>query len=136
MLRNILAIIAGILVSGTVIVFVESMSPRIFEIPLITNTDELMVFIDAAPASFHLFILLAYALGCFAGGLVTSIIAKDKKSNRAMTVGGIAMGFGVFNLVSLHHPMWVILMSMIAFLPFSYLGARLGIKWSVKKEEV
>lgn len=135
MLRNILAVITGILSSGIIIILVEGLSPRLFEVPRITNQQELEAFIKAAPAVFHLFILLAYALGSFGGGLAASFIAKDKKQNRAMTVGGIAMGFGVFNLVSLHHPMWVILMSMIAFLPFSYLGSRLGIKWSTTKEE-
>ena len=66
--------------------------------------------------------------------VVASVIAIEKKYNKAITVGGILMGLGVFNLVTIPHPTWVVILALLVFLPFAYFGGKLGIKLSSKKK--
>ena len=78
-------------------------------------------------------ILFIYALGCFTGGIVAACVATEKKIAKAVTVGGIALGFGIYSLINEGHPMWVIIASLFIFLPFAYLGGLYGMKNSSKK---
>jgi energy-converting hydrogenase Eha subunit G len=130
MVRNILAVIGGMAVSGIVIMLLEGLSPQFFEMPQIRSADDLHKFITEAPPTLHLFILACYAVGSFTGGAVAAAIATNKKITRAMTVGGISMGFGLFNLMTLHHPVWVVLLSLFMFLPFAWMGGKLGMRMS------
>jgi hypothetical protein len=97
------------------------------------DREALKTYITTAPASLHLIILCNYALACFAGGLIASSIAIDKKMSKAMSLGGIFMGVGMFSLINLH-PLWVVICSIFIFLPFAYLGGMMSVKISEKKK--
>jgi hypothetical protein len=130
--RNIISVVAGLVANMILILIIEWLGSRVFTVPRLKSQEEYFEFIASAPAGFHLLFLLAYAAGSYGGGIVAARIAYDNKITRAMTVGGIAMGLGLFNLYSMHHPMWVILCSLLAFLPFSYMGGKAGLSMSKK----
>lgn len=136
MVRTVISIVVGILASMVMIILLELIGHAIYPPPLNTDgnyQEALKIYFAGAPAGLFAIILLAYALGSFVGGCVAAMIAKEKKANRAMSVGGIMMGLGVFNLVSLPHPTWVLFAAVFAFLPFSHLGGKLGVKLTSKK---
>lgn len=135
-IRNILAVVIGIIVSIIIIIIGEALAHIINPLPAdvdMHNPEALKAFIANAPISLHLIILCNYALACFVGGLIASSIAIDKKMNKAMSLGGIFMGVGMFSLISLH-PTWVVICSVFIFLPFAYLGGMMSIKISDKKK--
>ncbi len=101
----------------------------------INNPEEFRDYIQhEAPKAFHLLILSGYALGSFTGGFVAAYISHDKKILRGVTVGGILMGLGIYNLMTLQHPTWVIVVAFFCFIPFAYLGGRYGKIISTKKQ--
>ncbi len=137
MLRNVLSVIAGLVVSFIIIILGEGITHHIFPLPATVNINDpetVKTYISTAPASFHLTILFIYAIASLVGSFVSSIITIDKKMSKAMTVGGILMGLGIFNLVTLSHPLWAIIMGLIAFLPFAFAGGLVGITLSNPKE--
>ena len=137
MLRNILSVIVGLVVSFIVIVVGEGITHNIFPLPTTVNINDpesIKTYITTAPASFHLAILIIYALASLLGSFIAAIVALGNKMSRAITVGGILMGLGIFNLVSLSHPVWAIVCGLFVFIPFAYLGGFVGIKISSKKE--
>ena len=137
MVRNSIAIIAGLVTSFIVIIFGEGIANGLNPLPVTidtTNPEAIKMYIANAPAALHIAILTTYALACFTGGTVASVIASNKKITRAMTLGGILMGLGIYNLVSFSHPNWVIISGLFVFLPFAYIGGKVGINFSAKKK--
>ena len=134
-IRNIIAVIVGVIVSVIIIIIGEAlvhiMNPQID----IKDPEAFKAFISNAPVSLHIMILLIYALACFLGALISASIAIDKKMSKAMSLGGLIMGIGMFSLVSVSHPMWVVIVSVFIFLPFAYWGGMLSLKMSGKKKK-
>lgn len=135
--RNLIAVFTGIVVSIIIIIIGEALVHILNPLPAgvdMNDPESFKTFITNAPISLHLIILCNYALACFVGGLISSSIAVDKKMNRAMSLGGIFMGVGMFSLISLAHPIWVVIASVFIFLPFAYLGGMIGLRISTKKK--
>ncbi|MCC6837959.1 MAG: hypothetical protein IT234_05420, partial [Bacteroidia bacterium] len=70
-----------------------------------------------------------------AGALTSTFIAKEKHIPHAINIGGILMGLGAINLFTIPHPTWMIIISLIVFLPSAYLGGWLGLKWKIKRHK-
>lgn len=135
-IRNIIAIVVGVLVGIIIIIIGEALVHIANPLPIgfdVNDTEALKAHVANSPFSLHLLILLNYGLACFVGGLIASSIAIDKKMNQAMSLGGIFMGVGMFSLITLH-PLWVVICSVLVFLPFAYLGGMMSLKMSVKKK--
>ncbi len=135
-IRNLIAVLIGIIVSVIIIIIGEALTHIINPLPSgfdMNDREALKTYITTAPVSLHLIILCNYALACFAGGLIASSIAIDKKMSKAMSLGGIFMGVGMFSLINLH-PLWVVICSIFIFLPFAYLGGMMSVKISEKKK--
>ena len=136
-IRNIVAVIAGFSASIIIIIIGEVQAHVMNPLPegvSMNDQESFKIFIANAPVALHLIILFNYALACLVGALISSSIALDKKMNRAMSLGGMFMGVGMFSLISLAHPIWVVVCSVFVFLPFAYLGGMLGVRISTKKK--
>jgi hypothetical protein len=121
-----------------IIVFGEAFTHILYALPAelgMKDPEAFKAMIAAAPASMHLIILANYALACFLGALVAASIANDKKMNQAISLGGIFMGVGMFNLVSFSHPVWVIVVSAFVFIPAAYLGGKIAVKRAENKKK-
>jgi ABC-type Na+ efflux pump permease subunit len=138
MVRNILSIILGLLASFIIIIILESAGHIIHPPPPGLDTKDLeavKTYVSTAPPIVFVLVILAYALGSFIGGVTASAVASNNKMAKAITVGGILMGLGAYNLFMIPHPVWTVIISLVVFIPFSYLGGYLGIKWSAKKKQ-
>lgn len=136
MIRNILSIVFGIVSSFIVILLIETIGHYISPPPVnfdLNKQDELKTYIESAPAIVFIMVLIAYAVGSFIGGLVAALIATDNKNGKALTVGGILLGLGVINLIMIPHPIWMIILGLAVFIPFAYIGGKIGIKLTTKK---
>jgi hypothetical protein len=136
MARNILSIIAGIISSFIAIIAIESIAQILNSTHLDPRDVEAFrnYVRNEAPETFHLIVLSAYAVGSFIGAVVTAYISLNKKMIHAMTIGGILMGLGIYNLIMANHPSWVIVTAIFIFLPAAYLGGRVGRSFSTKKQ--
>ena len=137
MIRNILSVIIGLVSSFFVIIILENIGFAMYPPPVklnASNPEAMKVYYSTAPTIVLLMLILAYAIGSFVGGLVTSMVAINNKTRKAMTAGGILMGLGIYNLIAIPHPIWVVIGSLSVFMPFAYLGGKLGIKITKKNK--
>lgn len=130
--KNILAVIAGVVIGGALNMGIIMMSGSV--IPPPEGAD--MTTMEGLKASMHLmepkhFLMpfLAHALGTFLGALVTALIVPAQKMKLAMIVGGWFLLGGILNILMLPSPLWFTFTDLIgAYIPMAYLGAKLVAK--------
>lgn len=129
-LRNVLAVVAGIVVGNVVNIGLITLSPKIVAPPAGVNPADL----DSLKANIHLFEFkhfimpfLAHALGTLFGALVAALLAVSHKMRIALGIGvffllgGIAMAFMV------PAPTWFnVLDLLMAYFPMAWIGGMLG----------
>ena len=136
-IRNSLSIVAGVIASMIIIFIGEGISFKLNPLPPtvdLKNILSIKAYVSSAPAHLHILILAIYGIACLVGGITSSLIATDKKMGKAITVGGILLGFGIYSLINVGHPIWVVIAAVFVFLPFAYFGGRIGIKFSLLKK--
>lgn len=129
MLKRILIIILGIIAGTIVIYLVESIGHLVYPPPEgmdVNDYESMKTIISRLPIGAFLFVLLAYALGSFAGGSLMALMSKTGKVANAIIVGSILMIFGIINLFMIPHPVWFTLVSIMIYIPCAYLGGQLA----------
>jgi len=135
--KNIFSIVFG-LAAGFSIVFVQLIIQYIiYPTPAgmdITDADATREFAALAPPIILILVIIFYSLATFAGGFVAATVAVNKRMTKAITVGGILIGFGAYNPFMMPHPVWTVFISLLVFIPCSYFGGYLGIKMTAKRK--
>ena len=129
MIRNILAVIVGLVVGSAVNMFFITSGPAL--IPPPEGVD--VTTIEGLEAGIHLFELkhfispfLAHALGTLVGALVAFSIAASHKSAMAYTVTGFFLVGGIANTFLIPAPIWFIVVDLLlAYIPMGYLAVHL-----------
>jgi hypothetical protein len=130
--RNILAVIAGLVVGGAVNMAIIMISGSIIPPPEgVDNTT-----MEGLKAGMHLFqpkhfILpfLAHALGTFVGALLAAIIAATHKMKFALSIGIFFLVGGIANVIMLPSPIWFTVLDLAgAYIPMGYLAGKLVVK--------
>jgi hypothetical protein len=130
MIRNILAVIAGILVGGLVNMGIVMLSPTIIPPPAGADTTT----VEGLNASMHLFEakhfiapFLAHALGALVGALVAALISATSKMTVGLVVGAFFLLGGISAAAMIPAPLWFEAVDiLLAYIPMSWIGARLG----------
>lgn len=130
-MKNISGIIAG-LIAGFIVVFLVENAGHSFY-PAAENIEfgdkeALKKMIDNLPAGALLVVIFAYACGSFAAGLVCALISSKNKKENSIITGMILLILGLINLFTVPHPVWFWVLNIIVYLPFAYLGGKLGEK--------
>ncbi len=131
-IKNILAVIAGIVVGSVVNMGIIMISGSV--IPPPEGAD--VTTAEGLKASMHLFQpkhfimpFLAHALGSLAGGLVAALIAATHKTKFALGVSAFFLLGGIANVFMLPSPMWFNIVDLAgAYLPMGYLAGKLATK--------
>jgi hypothetical protein len=131
-LRNILAVVAGLVVGGAVNMGIVQISGSI--IPPPEGAD--ITTMEGLKASMHLFQpqhflmpFLAHALGTFAGALLTAFIAANRKMILALVVGLFFLAGGISAVAMLPAPMWFNVVDLVgAYIPMSFFAAHLVLR--------
>jgi hypothetical protein len=128
--RNILAVIAGILVCMLVNGGIISLSASIIPPPEGMNPNNLESFRANAhlfqPKHF-LFPFLAHALGSVLGALVAALIAASRKMTFALVIGSVHLVGGIVAAIYIPAPIWFIVLDLvIAYVPMAWLGGKIG----------
>ena len=131
-LRNVLAVIAGIAIGASVNMGIITISGSI--IPPPDGAD--VATMEGLKATIHLFEpkhflmpFLAHALGTLAGALITALIAVSHKLRLALAIGVIFLAGGIQMVMALPSPLWFRITDIIgAYIPMAYFGAKLAMK--------
>lgn len=131
-LQNILAIIAGIIVGGTVNMAIIMLGPSVIPYPEgVDNTTT-----EGLAATIHLFEtknfivpFVAHALGTLIGVFVAAKIAKTHKMKIAYGMGAWFLLGGIMAVYMLPAPMWYNVVDLtLAYIPMAYLGGKMALK--------
>lgn len=136
MLRNIIAILAGIITGLISIAFIEYLGQELFPTPANLILDEEMINSDKAyeliPLPALLMVLLAYAIGSFMAGLVSAGIGQRK--SLALISGFMLLLGGLISILLIPHPLWFTIFSLALFIPFAFFGGFVAEKLFIKKK--
>ena len=131
-LRNVLAVIAGLFVGGLVNGGLVSISPSIIPLPEGVDPNDM----ESLKSNMHLFQpknfimpFLAHALGALIGAFVAAKIAASHGMKLALGVGAFFLLGGIYMATALGAPMWVNAIDLLlAYIPMGWLGGKLARK--------
>lgn len=131
-LKNIVAVVVGIVVGSIVNMAIISISGSIIPAPDgadVTTMDGLKNSMHLFEPKHFIFPFLAHALGTFVGAFLAAKIAANHKMKFAYGIGFFFLLGGIANVFLLPSPTWFTLFDLIgAYLPMAFLGGKLATK--------
>jgi hypothetical protein len=135
--RNILALITGLVVGGIVNMGLIMVSGIIVPPPEgadVTTMEGLQEAMHLFQPKHFVMPFLAHALGTLVGAFVAATVAAKEQMKWAFPVGLFFLLGGVSNVVMLPAPLWFNILDLIvAYLPMAYIGAKLAIHFQTKE---
>ncbi len=130
-LKNILAVIAGLVIGSAVNMGLITISGSIIPPPEgvdLTTTEGLKAAMHLFEPKHFIFPFLAHALGTGVGAFVAALIAANHKIKFAMAIGVFFLVGGISMVVMVPAPLWFNILDLVgAYIPMAWLG------WSLAK---
>ena len=130
MFRIVLGIIVGVIAASLVFFGFQMLNAAIFPMPKgidLSNPEGMKKFIAELPAAGFILVLAGYAAGMLAGGFIARKISRHANVGAPIVIGGLFSVGWIMNVLSIPHPVWVVVAGIFIFLPFTYLGHRLAV---------
>lgn len=130
--KNIIAIVVGIVIGGIVNMGIVMISGSV--VPLPEGVDPSSM--ESIKANMHLyeakhFIMpfLAHAIGTLVGAIIAYKIAATHRSKMALSIGFFFLLGGIMNVMMLPSPLWFNTLDLlVAYIPMALIGAKLAQK--------
>ncbi len=128
--RNIIAVVAGLILGGVVNMGIITISGSIIPPPEgadVTTPEGLKDSIHLFEPKHFLMPFLAHALGTFVGALVAALIAANRKMLFAIVIGLFNLTGGIVAVTMIPAPMWFNITDLVlAYIPMAVAGGKLG----------
>jgi hypothetical protein len=129
-LRNILAVLAGVIIGSVVNMGLITISGKVIPPPAgvdVTNMESLKASMHLFEPRHFIFPFLAHALGTLVGAFVAFIIAASHKIKFALGSGVFFLIGGITNVFLLPAPTWFAVLDLVgAYIPMGWLGGKLA----------
>ena len=130
MLRNVLAVIAGLIIGSIVNMLLINISGYVITPPEnadVTSMEGLKSTMHLFGPEHFLFPFLAHAFGTFVGAFVAAKIAATNKIKFALAIGAFFFLGGAINAYLLPAPIWFLILDLAgAYFPMGYWGYKLA----------
>lgn len=129
-IRNILAIVIGLIVGGIINMGLVSLGPTVFPLPDgtdITNMEGLKASMTQMKPINFIFPYLGHAIGTLAGAYTAARIAVSKNMLFAISIGFIFLAGGITMIQQVGGPTWFCALDILSYLPMSYLGGKMAL---------
>jgi len=128
-IRNVLAVIVGLVVGSVVNMGIISISGSIIPPPEgadVTTMDGLKASMHLFEPRHFIFPFLAHAIGTLVGAIIAGLIAATHKVKFALTIGLLFMIGGIINVITLPSPLWFSILDLAgAYIPMGWLGGKI-----------
>lgn len=128
--RNVLAVLAGIVVGSAVNMALVTLGPQLIAPPAgadVTIAEGLRRAMHLFQPRHFIMPFLAHALGTLAGALAAHMIAASHKAPVACAIGVLFLCGGIAASVMIPAPTWFIALDLVAaYLPMAWLAVRIG----------
>jgi hypothetical protein len=130
LLRNVLAVLAGLAIGGAINMAIITASPSVIPPPAgvdVTNAESLKASIHLFQPRHFVMPFLAHALGTLAGAIVAFLIAATHHARLAYVVGVVFLAGGIAAAFMIPAPAWFIALDLVvAYIPMAWLGIHVG----------
>ena len=137
LLRNALAIIAGLVLGGSVNMALITISPSLIPPPAgvdVSNATSLAQAMHLFEPRHFVMPLLAHALGTFTGALVAYLLAASFKARMAYAIGVVFLCGGVAASFMIPAPLWFVALDLTAaYLLMAWLAIQVGARMTPKQ---
>lgn len=132
-LRNILAVIAGVIIGGVVNMAIVMISGSIVSPPEgadMTTTEGIKAAMPLMELKHFIMPFLAHAIGTLVGAFIAALIAINHQLNMARIVGVFFLIGGIMMVVQIPStPLWFKIVDIgLAYIPMACIGGRLVAK--------
>ena len=129
-LRNALALLAGIVIGGSVNMALITLSPSLIPPPAgvdVNSAESLSKAVHLFEPRHFIMPFLAHAVGTLAGALAAYLIAASYKAQIAYVIGAAFLCAGVAASFMIPAPAWFIALDLLAaYLPMAWLSIQIG----------
>jgi hypothetical protein len=129
-LRNILAVVIGLVVGGCLNMALVTLGPHVIPTPPgvdVTTADGLKASIGLLEPKHFVFPFLAHAVGTFGGALIAFLVAASHRPVFAYIIGAVSMAGGVAACFMFPAPIWYMILDLAgAYFPMAWIGIQLG----------
>ena len=130
--RNIIGVIAGVLIGSYVNIFIVELGPKFFPLPAGVNltTEEGLKTGMAFMKPVHFIApFLAHAVGTLVATFIAALIAVDRRKIITRVISLFYLAGGAYMVALLPSPMWFNLLDLIvAYIPMGMIGYLLATK--------
>jgi hypothetical protein len=130
LLRNALAILAGIVIGGGVNMALITLSPSLIPPPAgvdVNSAESLGKAMHLLEPRHFVVPFLAHAVGTLAGALAAYLIAVTYRAQMAYVIGAVFLCGGVAASFMIPAPAWFIALDLLAaYLPMAWLSIQIG----------
>lgn len=127
--RNILAVVLGLVIGGSVNTAIIMIGPMIIPPPAgadVTTVDGLKAAMPLLGPQHFISPFLAHALGTLVGSLWAAYVAASHKLIFSMVIGVMNLIGGIMAATMIPAPMWFIVLDLVvAYIPMAWLGWKL-----------
>ena len=124
--KLIVGLIAGFVVTGLSIFWLESLGKTFFEeyknAPL--EQDMIDQFVMCLPTGAFIALLLAHVIGVFLGTITASYISKWDRYVPAVVIGVVLASFSIIHAIEIQHPLWYSILDTTLVIPTALLAHR------------
>ena len=129
-IKNILAVIAGLILGSAVNMGIIMLSGSIIPPPDgvdVTNMESLKSSMHLFEPKHFILPFVAHALGTFVGAYIAALIAANHKIKFALSIGVLFLMGGIANIFMLPSPSWFTVLDLAgAYIPMAWLGGKLA----------
>jgi len=129
MVRNVGAILSGVVTAFVLILVIEKLGHLIYPPPTdldFSDPEAIRPYMATLPFVALLFPMIAWVVGTFAGSLVASKIGTANPLAFAGVVGGLVLAATIANLIMIPHPAWFSAVSLVAIAASAWFAAKIA----------
>ena len=126
--RIVIAVVVGTVVAFVLVGVIEAVGELVYPPPADVNPgrpDQLASYMQRLPGGALAFVLAAWIVATFLGGLVAAWIARSRTALAAAIVGALVLAATIANFVLIPHPGWMIAAGVVGIPIAAYLAGRL-----------
>ena len=130
LLRNMLAVLAGIVIGAAVNMALITLAPTLIPPPAgvdVSNPESLSKGMHLFGPRHFVMPFLAHAIGTLAGALAAYLIAASPRNRMAYAIGAVFLVGGIAASLMIPAPAWFIALDLLlAYIPMAWLATRIG----------
>ena len=129
MVRRIAAAVLGIVAAGLIVAAIKKLGHSVYPVPPDIDFRDPVQFgnyVEGLPIGAFIFVDGGWTSGTLGGDLLACFIARETPLVYAAIVGSLVLLGTIMNLLSIPHPLWFSITSVLAIIATIFITGRLG----------